>query len=190
MALLFKRIKLLFYTITQTINSILYKALDRKNAACRIEEIDLIKNRIIIHCRGVNAPVKLTFDEIINDFVLLSNLTSKYASWIGYYYGKYYYNLTEKHHNILSNLEFSIEDTPGKLSITMLNRKGDLICHDRDHNTSRTISPVNAMIQEKIIMSFNSIEACYIGILASTSKKNIISKRTISSKNGHLKVIK
>src|SRR3990167_11499806 len=110
-------VKNLINFISSFFNSIKYKLLKDKNPLCRIEAIDLNTKIIIIHCSGISAPIKLTFDEIINDFIMLSNFASKHASWIGYYYGKHYNELLNKRGNYDVFSDFSIDDQSGKFNI-------------------------------------------------------------------------
>src|SRR4029077_19362622 len=86
----YKKIKELFLRLFALI--IRKTKLDEK-PLCSLEEINLHHKTISINCKGVRVPIKLKFDEIINDFVILANLSSKHASWVGYYYGKYYSGL-------------------------------------------------------------------------------------------------
>src|SRR3990167_8392924 len=103
----YKRIKALIYNLSEFISR---QTTSDGIPFCNIEEIDLSQNTVSIHCKGVRTPIKFTFDEIINDDIILSNLSPKHASWIGYYYGKYYSDLiTTKNasHHDSSNFDFS-----------------------------------------------------------------------------------
>lgn len=138
---------------------------------CSIEEIDLTHRTVAIHCKGVRVPIKLTFDEIINDYMILANLSSKHAAWVGYYYGKCYTDLISKntgHHDSM-NFDFSTNGSSGKFNILMLARNRDLIYLDKN-DQSHMISPIKVVTQENLIAGFDPIQACYIGILAGTSR--------------------
>lgn len=138
----------------------------------------------------ISAPIKLTFDEIVNDFVMLSNFASKHASWIGYYYGKHYNELINKKSNYDVFFDFSIDDQSGKFNILMLDRHGNIIYLNKDNNTTCSISPVNAITNEHIISKFTPIQACYIGILAGTSTKKMHEKKIfLRSSKARLKLI-
>lgn len=130
---------------------------------CRIEEIDLQRKVVVIHCKNINAPIKLTLNEIIKDEAVLTNLSAKQASWIGYYYGKYYKTLVDQK-NYWENFNFSIDDFSGNCMLTMLDRRNNLIYTEK--NQTKIISPINAIINENIITQFSPMQACYIGILA------------------------
>lgn len=191
--LLYNHIKKLSSDFYRLLLLSIYKITGKGKPLCRIEEINILKKTIVIHCRGVEGSVKLSFDEIINDPVMLSNLSSKHASWIGYYYGKHYCNLIrEKQKNNASpNFDFSINRFPSQLVITMLNRQNDLVCLDKENNTTCTISPVSAMANERLIKKFDSIQACYIGILAGTSNSKKINRSPLSNSNiPHLRLVK
>ena len=183
-------VKNLINFLSSLFNFIKYKLLKDKNPLCRIEAIDLNTKIIIIHCSGISAPIKLTFDEIINDFIMLSNFASKHASWIGYYYGKHYNELLNKRGNYDVFSDFSIDDQSGKFNILMLDRHGNVIYLNKDNSTTCSISPVNAITNEHIISKFTPIQACYIGILAGTSTRKMHEKKILSySSKAQLKLV-
>ena len=163
----------------------------REKPLCSIEEINLTKKTIIIHCRSIDAPIKLMLDEVINDPAILANLSSKQASWIGYYYGKYYRELLREENNCSNIFNFTIDESLEKCNIVMLNRHGNLIYSSRVDNITHTISPINALRSENIIMQFTPIQACYIGILAGTYNLKKCNQKTFSPlSKAQLKVIK
>lgn len=142
---------------------------------CRIEEIDLVNNKIVIYCPNVDTAIKFSFDEIINDDVIITNLISKHAAWIGYYYGRYYRELLNNNMAQCPTKTFALNATTEQqgLVINMINRQGEIIYYDDE--APHTISPVNALKDEKLMMRFNAMNACYIGILAGVaSSKNKI----------------
>ena len=164
----YKIIKSLIYSLSEFIIS---QITNGRIPLCSIEEIDLTHRTVAIHCKGVRVPIKLTFDEVINDYMILSNLSPKHASWVGYYYGKYYTDLISQntgHHDSL-NFDFSTNASSGKLNILMLARNSDLIYLDKN-DKSHIISPIKVVTQENLIAGFDPIQACYIGILAGTSR--------------------
>lgn len=185
---IFNRIKTKIYSIFDYIRSSI-EIINKKRTLCRIEEINILKKFIIVHCLGVNAPIKLSFDDLISDYVLLSNLPPKQASWIGYYYGKYYNDLINNKHKCITKFDFTEESSTGKFKILMLNRKGDLIYTDKEGIKSHIISPINAMNNEAIIANFDPIQACYIGVLVGIKYKKAGSKLFVNLKNTHLRLI-
>lgn len=169
-------------------NHIRNKFLTKANPVCRIEEINLERKNIVIHCRGINSPIKLSLDEIIHDSMILSNLSPKQASWIGYYYGKYYKNSINNKKNYNNFIDFSIDEESDKFKIKMLDRQGNVIySHD---DKFYTIQPIKALNNESIINNFTPIQACYIGILAGTAPKKIIDSRANHANKTNLKIIK
>lgn len=183
----YKRIKALIYNISEFIS---YQHRSERSPLCNIEGIDLFNKKISIHCKGVRTPIMLTFDEIINDSMILANLAPKHATWVGYYYGKYYYDLIRnnaKYHDS-SNLNFSINSTSGKFKLVMLTRNRELIYHDQNDHP-HVISPIKAATQNHLISRFDPIQACYIGILAGASharKQKLISKKPLKNTQLHL----
>ncbi len=158
-----------------------------KNKSYRIEMINIPKKTIVLHCPGVDAPIKMTFKELIFDSRMLSNLSPKHASWVGYYYSKYCSEVfrADKHLNI--KFDYSIENSYGKFRIIMLNRKSELIYIDSRSNQTKIISSSNAISNPEFIKNFHPIQACYIGILAGTQHRiNLKLKRTTTT---HLRLI-
>lgn len=68
----------------------------------------------------------------------------------------------------------------------MLNRQGDLIYLDKDNNSTHTIASINAMANKKLIVKFDSTQACYIGFLTGIFivKKLAKNKPIVKSKHG------
>src|SRR3989338_1367439 len=128
------------------LKSIFFKIIGKRSAFCHIEEIDVSKKIIIIRCRGINAPIKASFYEIINDILILSNLSPKHASWIGYYYGKYYSELmsSKKEGAFSPDFDFFMNDPARRFCITMLDRRGNLICFYK-----KKISPKSFLVSRK-----------------------------------------
>lgn len=137
--------------IFKFIKSIKYKRIN-KLPLCRIEQINLIKKIITIHCKGIDSPIKLTFNEIINDSIMLSNLSPKQASLIGYYYGKHYKELISEKGNRRDIFNFDINESLGKYHILMLNRDGNLIYGNHDGNATHIISPMNLSLFTPVII--------------------------------------
>ena len=69
--------------------SILYKHFFDNKCLSRIEHIDIEKQTIIVHTRGINTPLPIKFDALIKEEALLNSFSSRHASYIGYYYGVY-----------------------------------------------------------------------------------------------------
>lgn len=162
--------------------------LNKANPLCRLEEINLEKKVIIIYCRGISSPIKLSLEEAIYDTMILSNLTPKQASWIGYYYGKYYKNSMGNKKNQHSLVDFAINEESAMFKIKMLDRQGNIIYSHDDQLC--TIQPVKAMNDESVINNFAPIQACYIGILAGTSTKKIIESQSHLPNKANLKIVK
>lgn len=184
---LFLKIKC-FFNAENFYKNIRNKFTYKSDPMCRLEKIDLAKKIIIIHCRGLISPIKLSLDEAIYDSMILSNLTSKQASWIGYYYGKYYKNSINDKKNYNNFSAFSIDEGSNIFKIKMINRQGNIIYSYGDK--LYTIQPIRALNDESTIKNFNPIQACYIGILAGTSTKKAIDSRVNLSNKGNLEIVK
>lgn len=175
--MLINNLKNIIFHLSEKLKYIFFHGLIRNNYLCHIEEIDLVKNSIIIHCRGIAAPIKLRFDEIINDSVLLSNFSSKHASWIGYYYGRYYNTMINKQSCSSIPFSFTPATSNKRCYITMVTRRGELVYSDNITGAVYTMHPVRVMTSKDIIMHFDSIQACYIGFLSGVSKDKTLNTK-------------
>lgn len=149
----------------------LKKLWEKNGPVCRIEEIDVIKHSVVIHCRGIEAPIILQFDEIIQDIVILSNLSPQHASWIGYCYGKNYSAL--RNHQNPNSFDFSFTDSNKRYKIILQDRQGRLVYSDHLTQITHTASAEAILTNSSLISQFDSVQACYIGIIAgmNTQKK-------------------
>lgn len=142
------------------------KVMRKQESFCHIEEIDIVKKIVLIHCRGVTMPIKFTFDEIIRDTVMISNLLPQQASLVGYYYGRDYYSLMNgKNNNETANFEFSFRDSEKRYKILFQSRHGKISYLDKVTKTTHAKLAINILAELSLISAFDSIEACYIGIL-------------------------
>ena len=165
--LLFDVFKIKIFNYAKFLRRNLCLILQKNKPLCHIEEIDMTKKIIIVYSRGVAAPIKFTFDEIIQDVAVISNLSSQQASWVGYYYGICYQREldAQKNNKIKNKIEFSLSNSEKKYKIMHQNRSGNLTYLDTDHNKIYTKSIINILAIPSLIMEFDPIEACYIGIL-------------------------
>jgi hypothetical protein len=124
------RINKKIYAIYKFVKMGIHGAINKKTHICRIEEINISKKIIVIHCRGIDAPIKMRFDELVNDSIMLSALSPKHAAWIGYYYGIYYCDLLVGNKFCDAKFDFSLDDSQECFRIVMLNRRGDIIYTD------------------------------------------------------------
>jgi hypothetical protein len=152
----------------------LKKNLSIENPLCRIEEIDTFKKTVLIHCQGIEAPIKFRFREIIFDIAILDNLSSLQASWIGYYYGKEYFH--ELHEDRRSqNFEFLQKQTGKRFEIILQDRKGNIVYQDKQNKTTFALTPLKIITHKNLISGFDALQACYIGLLVgiAASKPNL-----------------
>lgn len=142
---------------------------------CKIQDIDFEKNTVIIQSKCFSVPIKFHFNEIISDVVIISNISSIQASWLGYYYGMYYQNQINKNIPIMypSTYDLTLAESK-RFKIQSQNRKGKITYLDTLDNTFHTQSIISIITNRSLIESFDPIEACYLGILGGVylSKKN------------------
>lgn len=174
------RYSILFLHVLRKIReTISYFFYDIRAPLCRIEEINLEQKIIIIHCRGVSAPIKLNFNEIISDAGFLSNFSVKQAAYIGYYYGRYYEELLSDTFDKANQkqIDFPMDSCSEVSNPITLNRFGEVIVSDKVRGAFRAVSPANLIRDNLLLMQFTSVQACFIGILSGTSSaKNPTSK--------------
>lgn len=159
------------------------KFITREKALCRIEEIDLVNNKMVIYCRGTEATIHLSFDQIINDVAMISNFAPKHASWIGYYYGKYYAAMLNKKSNYSAPFDAFTHDGHEEFCIKMLTRQGLLAYLDKKTNELNYMRPIRIMATDHLITKFNPLQACYIGILSGIAKSKPTNHTTLSHHN-------
>jgi hypothetical protein len=131
----------------------------------RIEHIDMERQTIIVHSRGINAPFSLKFDEIIKDEALLSSFSARHASYIGYYYGIHNDNST-KDTNTKGYFQCFTDNPSNKYTIRGLDRHRNVVYMDQVNKNQITRSPDQIMGVSDIVNNFPPLQACYIGILA------------------------
>jgi hypothetical protein len=163
------------------LRSVLYKTIGKQIYPCRIEEINTQKKHVIIHCRGITAPVKLQFDEVVNDIVVISNLSPRHASWLGYYYGKFYNDFLNRknYYSENSGNEFIFKESKKRYRIVSQSRGGSISYLDSISDKIITCSALDILTSDDLIMKFDSLEACYIGILGGIFISRNMGKKSI-----------
>ena len=147
---------------------------------CRLEDIDLVNKTVFIQCSGiVTSLIKVKLEDIIRDEVILYNLSSTQAAWVGYYYGinhgEIIQNNVSKNHTTAYSVETQSSD---EFEILMLDRKGNLLYINKANNKNFVSSPLSILNSKKILNKFSPPQACYVGILAGLN----ISKNTHKNK--------
>ncbi len=131
----------------------------------RIEHIDIERQTIVVHTRGINAPQHLKFDTVIKDEVLLNSFSARHASYIGYYYGISNSSST-RDTNSKGYFYCFTDDSSNKYTIRGLDRHRNVIYMDQINKNQITRSPDQIMGLTDAINNFPPLQACYIGILA------------------------
>ena len=104
---------------------------------CYIDNIDTIRKTVSIHGLGMTSNFKFHFKDIINDYVILSNLSSLHSSWIGYYYGLYYVELlhsTDGSSQNITRFNFPSNDSKKRFKLLIQKRNGQISYLDRIKN--------------------------------------------------------
>ena len=158
--------------------SIFYSTFFKKESIARIEGINHLKKEVTIHLRGVNAPICLSFEELLKDDNFIKGFSSLQASYIGYYYGLYYFdsNKTSRYPTIPFDC-FNIIPVD-KYTIYIRDRQGNIVYLDQISGIQNKGSPIQIMLDKNLIIKFPPLQSCYIGILSGID--NARSKKQIS----------
>lgn len=159
--MIFKHIGLLLGRYKRT----LYDHFVDKQCLSRIEHIDIERQTIVVHTRGINAPLHLKFDAIIKEEALLNSFSSRHASYIGYYYGVHN-GIATRDTNSKGYFYCFTDNPSNKYTILGLDRHRNVIYMDQINKNQITRSPDQIMGLTDIIINFPPLQACYIGILA------------------------
>ena len=157
----FKYIGILF----SRYKSALYDHFLDKKCLSRIEHIDMERETIVVHTRGITAPLHLKFDAIIKEEALLNSFSSRHASYIGYCYGVHNGSAT-KDTNAKGYFYCFTDNPSNKYTIRGLDRRRNVIYMDQINKNQITRSPDQIMGLTDIIINFPPLQAFYIGILA------------------------
>jgi hypothetical protein len=159
--------------IKKFINSIIYRILFRGNTNIlfHIEEIDFPMNRALIRFIGTRTLIKTTIIELIQDPKILQSLSATQACWIGGCYGRYLQNSLDQN-KAFSNISletFSLKEDKGIYRIISRDRSGEISYMHKKTKILYIKKPLDIVLNEKIINSFDPTQACYLGILAGVS---------------------
>lgn len=137
----------------------------------RIEKIDVPKNKVLLYCHFSRGFLNTSIMEIIINPEIITNLPIKQAGLLGYFYGKFW-QANKKYIDFFEqkkNREFSLRNSNSKFKINSLDRDGMITYFDINTNEIFKKYPVEIYRNERLIIHFDSIQACYLGILAGIS---------------------
>ena len=139
---------------------------------CSIEDINLINKKIIIVHHGIhNTKIKLTFNDIIEDPIILYNLSPLHSALIGYYYIISGAQLKKSNKN--DNFSVYSNDESSPFNILGLNRRGYLLYVNRETGETCQSLPLTILNDQNLLNQFNSLQANYIGILGGRMQNKI-----------------
>jgi hypothetical protein len=146
----------------------IYLSLKQLNGAyIRIEEINVAANEVILHSPGIRTILKLSIPDAIADFSILCRLMPMQACWLGYYSSL---TLAQGNRILEKPCGPLLRFKRGPFKILSLDRRGMISYLDTRSNTVHLESPMMIAQNQAIINSFDSSQACYIGILAGINK--------------------
>lgn len=129
-----------------------------------ILKIDIVSATAYLYSKGTRVHSLYSFSEILFDKAILSSLSSKDASIIGFHYGLS--RCSSKGLN--ERFEFSLFNTDdANYNLVSIDRKKNIIFSYiiGTKIATRQMSPNDILDSKHIIDGFHPIQACYIGYL-------------------------
>jgi hypothetical protein len=151
-----------------SVKAFLQSAMLAREFPYRIEEIDPMTNRVIIHCYGTRTLIKTNLSDAIYDVSLLNGLPSKQTCWLGYYHGKSQREaiISGKKTIQTQDASFLLSYNQERYKIVSMDRHSRITYIDVNTQKNHIESPVNILKNKLIISNFGPSQSCYIGILA------------------------
>lgn len=181
------------YALTAKFRNVIELLKKSQEYPCRVEEIDIVRKQVVIYCHGSRPTVYLPISDTVSDMSIISNLPPIQASWVGYFYGKLYWETLVKggnHIKMSKTFTLGLSHSKGRYKLIGSERNGDLSYVDTIDKKLLTENPAKMLMNKHLIQRFDSSQACYIGILAginiSQHGLNILNDKKIS----HLRIIK
>lgn len=175
---------------SDTINLIVttYKKVKKLDSAyIRIEEINISSNIVVLYSPGIRTILKLSITEAIEDPSILCRLMPIQACWLGYYSS---ISPAQCDKILDGGKGLMLRFKKGNYKILSLDRKGTLSYLDVRTKTIYSASPLMIAQDRSIINSFDSSQACYIGILAGIDKSKHKDISTSLPQKPFLRIVK
>jgi hypothetical protein len=190
----FKTISVFIKNITNHMSYVYKQYVSSKSIWYRIDEIDIVSQKITLALRGKNIAVKINIKNAICDKNIIRGLSSTHACWVGYYYGSWYKNnrgkdnIKCKEHPRFSFLLESHNETYKIL----YQKRGGLLCYMNAYTLEMHESqPIDLAKNPAVISKFGPSQACYIGILSGLQSvtENIIYLNKNDKKKANLYLV-
>jgi hypothetical protein len=127
-------------------------------------------HKVVFACRLLRSTFTLALSEAVHDTKIILGLNSTQACWLGIQYGQGLH-LTNTHEKRLNSTgySFKLKKNLGRYQIRHVDRDGALCIIDRQTQRELIKDPREIAQSRHYIGEFDSVEACYIGILAGIS---------------------
>ena len=137
----------------------------------KIEEVNLQKNLVVLHCTGTRTVLKLTIENVIADSAIINGLSAGQACVLGGCYGRMMRSASDRTKKLKSAKEmtFLLSNKSGRYVIRYQHRNGEIGYYNKKTRQEFTEHPLTIVNNHYIISEFDPTEACYIGILAGSS---------------------
>lgn len=152
----------------------------------KVEEIDLVSDKIIIRCAYSHAIIKTTVVDVVSDIKIISGLSSFDACSIGGYFGRLVRinpGLLDKQ-EVFQKISFSLEKG-GKSNYNLVfeDFSGKIGYIDAFTKQEFLEYPEAIVNSEYIVSKFPPSQACYIGILAGIRIEKIFDTKYAGKKS-------
>lgn len=167
---------------------------------CRLLEIDLSKQEVKFQVKMKLPVLKCSIGEAINELNLVTHISAIEACYLGGHYGRMISarwvdsSISRKENKKITLL---MTNNEGRYQILYKDRSGNIGYYDKKLQKEFIESPLMIVNNEKLVSSFNSSQACFIGISAGLllGKKTLKSNTTdepncLVKKRPHLKLVK
>jgi len=115
----------------------------------------------------------MAIEKIIDSKDLLSNFMPEESALIGFHFGRQFY----KNKVSVDSFDFAWGELPGEYIIKMIERNRNIIFSKKNSAENFTLSASTMFDNNRLLRRFNSIQSCYIGILAGIeSHKSTLAK--------------
>lgn len=158
---------------------------------CRIAEIDISSQKVLLHVRHKAIFIKATFSEAISDGAIIGNVSPWEACWLGGHFGRALRANQEGRGALkkAKKLSYLLSANGGRYRVVFEDREGRIGYLDTKTGREFVEHSVTIATNDMIINRFNPSQACYIGILAGIRMERAIASDGKSGGSNAIKIL-
>lgn len=177
--------------ISQFIGAQIRKIFSFNEYSCSIEGVSFTRKCLIIRNKWTLSPLKLSFEDAMNDYAVVSNLSPLHASWVGYFYGIYRLEYLKSGREKKTDRFYYDDTNHDGFKVVSQDRVGNINYRLPGSDRLVCMSPSEILSSPHIINNFYSKDACYIGMIFAIKSTNLQRKNFyIKNARCSLRVIK